>query len=125
MVDALRAGDQPLPLPSRGPSMHDLVAEYLDNFYVGRAAKSVAEDLRARKQVGLERYGQPLQAHNGRDVDRDLYEELLDAVVYARQKQAECEDPTEAEFIRKRFVAPLIKMLIDMRRLRDAAEYAA
>ena len=45
--------------------------------------------MQARKQLGLERYDSLLQAHNGRDSLLDLYEELLDAAVYARQVQEE------------------------------------
>lgn len=44
----------------------------------------VVEDMHARDRLGRERYGCPLQPHNGRDTLRDWYEELLDAAVYAR-----------------------------------------
>lgn len=36
-----------------------------------------------RRAVGSERYGQPLRRGDGRDHERDLREELLDAAVYA------------------------------------------
>ena len=65
--------DQPPPTGGTGPSIHDLVVA----------------DLGDRKQVGLERYGTLLQAHNGRDALVDLYQELLDACCYARQAIAE------------------------------------
>ena len=45
----------------------------------------VIEDMHARDHVGRQRYGTPLQAHNGRDVLRDAYEEALDLCVYLRQ----------------------------------------
>ena len=45
----------------------------------------VIEDMQARRLVGMERYSRPLQAFNGRDAMIDLYQELLDAAVYARQ----------------------------------------
>jgi len=45
----------------------------------------VIEDMEARRLVGMERYNSPLQAFNGRDAMIDLYQELLDATVYARQ----------------------------------------
>lgn len=38
--------------------------------------------LRAREQVGYERYGQFLQPGNGRDVMRDAWEETVDQVAY-------------------------------------------
>ncbi len=63
------SSEQPMPLPNDGPSMHDLVCQ----------------DMMARKALGLSRYGSLLQANNGRDALRDLYEELLDAACYIRQ----------------------------------------
>jgi hypothetical protein len=60
---------QPKPLPNNNPHIADLVIE----------------DIYERKQLGLNRYGVPLQAHNGRDGLRDLYEELGDALQYVRQ----------------------------------------
>lgn len=65
----MRAGDQELPAPNDGPKIHDLV--------IG--------DIYNRRKLGEKRYGTPLQAHNGRDALRDLYEELLDACCYIRQ----------------------------------------
>lgn len=83
-----RPGDQPMPIPNDGPGMHDLlVAELRAGSYdVGLL---VADDLEARAAVGVERYGTKLQAGNGRDPVRDLYEELLDAMAYARQAAVE------------------------------------
>lgn len=45
----------------------------------------VVADLEARRAKGIQTYGTPLRAHNGRDPLWDLYEELLDAACYARQ----------------------------------------
>lgn len=44
----------------------------------------VMVDMATRDKVGRERYGTPLQPHNGRDVLRDAYEEALDLAVYLR-----------------------------------------
>lgn len=65
-----RAGDQPLPAKVRGAQpIHELVMA----------------DILARARLGIQRYGTPLQAHNGRDALQDLYEELLDAAQYLKQ----------------------------------------
>jgi len=48
----------------------------------------VIEDMRQRDLAGRQKYGTPLQASNGRDALVDLYQELLDAVVYTRQELA-------------------------------------
>lgn len=61
--------DQPAPQRTDGASMHDLVIA----------------DMHERKQVGKERYGTILQAHNGRDALVDAYQEVLDTAVYLRQ----------------------------------------
>lgn len=42
-------------------------------------------DLAQRDDYGLKKYKTRLQPHNGRDTLVDLYQELLDAVVYTRQ----------------------------------------
>jgi hypothetical protein len=68
---AERADDsQPLPTPNDKVFVHELVAT----------------DLEHRRIVGIRRYGTSLQPHNDRNALRDLYEELLDAACYARQR---------------------------------------
>ena len=52
----------------------------------------VIEDMKRRNELGIERYGTPLQAHNGRIALLDLYQELLDAAVYCRQEMKEREN---------------------------------
>jgi hypothetical protein len=61
--------DQPPPAPNAGPAISDLVMA----------------DLAQRKRLGIERYGMPLQAHNGRDALIDAYQECLDMALYLRQ----------------------------------------
>lgn len=61
--------EQPMPTPNDSISIQHLVRE----------------DLFAREQIGRERYGTSLQAHNGRDALRDAYEEALDLACYLRQ----------------------------------------
>jgi hypothetical protein len=63
-----REGDQPLPRAGQQ-----------------NVSEAVKADLDARIQLGIQRYGQPLQTFNGRDALKDLYEELLDACHYAKQ----------------------------------------
>lgn len=45
----------------------------------------VMDDMAARRETGIGRYGTPLQAHNGRDALVDAYQEALDLAVYLRQ----------------------------------------
>jgi hypothetical protein len=86
MVEQPRPGDQPLPVPAGGPSMHDLVAADVATWAQPQPGREAIRALLAeRKQLGLDRYGSLLQSHNGRDARRDLTEECADAAVYARQ----------------------------------------
>jgi hypothetical protein len=64
-----KVADQPPPQPSSG----DLW-------------ETVINDMKERRQVGIERYGTPLQAFNGRKALVDAYQEVLDLAVYLRQK---------------------------------------
>jgi hypothetical protein len=78
-----RPGDQPLPTRNDEPDIQSMVIA----------------DLRDRRRVGIQRYGTALQAHNGRSALRDLYEELLDAACYARQRLEEEARPLPSEVL--------------------------
>lgn len=69
--------DQPPPVPSTRRAIWSLVII----------------DMLDRDRVGRERYGTPLQAHNGRDALVDAYQEALDLVVYLRQAIEERDSP--------------------------------
>ncbi len=65
--------DQPAPIHNTYPAVTDLVVI----------------DLQTRKKFGTRKYGVPLQAFNGRDALFDLYEEILDASAYCKQRLLE------------------------------------
>ena len=46
----------------------------------------VIEDMKDRDRIGREKYGTPLQPHNGRDSLVDAYQEALDLCVYLRNE---------------------------------------
>ena len=69
----LPTGDQPPPIPTGGPDIQAMVIA----------------DIEVRRKLGIARYGTPLQAGNGRDALRDVYEEALDLACYLRQVIAE------------------------------------
>lgn len=68
-----REGDQPLPTPGTTPDIQS----------------AVIKDVQDRRNLGITRYGVALQAFNNRDATRDLYEEALDLVMYAKQLRKE------------------------------------
>ena len=45
----------------------------------------VLADMEERRKRGIEKYGTPVQPHNGRDPLIDAYQEALDLCVYLRQ----------------------------------------
>jgi hypothetical protein len=63
---------EPPPIANSNPSVHDLVIE----------------DMKERKQFGLEKYGKPLQAGNGRSLV-DAYQESIDLTCYLRKELEE------------------------------------
>jgi hypothetical protein len=121
---------QPSPIANDGPSMHDLViSDILSrdprwDLSVGRARHlrdQVANDLLVRKNFGLEKYGTTLQARNGRDAVQDLYEELQDAAVYARQRLCEVSEDNLAWPYLYQIYDDIVTHLVTLRRLRNAA----
>lgn len=71
-----REGDsQPMPVINDRPDIQGLVIE----------------DVIARRELGIMRYGTPLQPGNGRDALVDAYEEALDLCMYLKQAIVERE----------------------------------
>lgn len=52
-------------------------------------ADQVIYDMLIRKELGISRYGTPLQPLNGRNALRDAYEEALDFCMYLKQELIE------------------------------------
>jgi hypothetical protein len=77
-----RPGDQQLPVPSARPSIHDLVIEDLVFQHLD---DSTVVLMLERRAIGQARYDSLLQAFNSRDWQRDMREEVADALVYAKQ----------------------------------------
>lgn len=70
--------EQPMPRPEgRGELVFPRALE--------SCGGSLYRAIRVREAIGLERYGQSLRTHNGRDALRDAREELADAYVYLTQ----------------------------------------
>ena len=74
MSDQETIVDQPAPMPREN---------------VTSVQALVRADLDERERIGVERYGTPLQPHNGRDALVDAYQEALDLACYLRQALAE------------------------------------
>ena len=53
----------------------------------------VINDMMVRKEFGTIKYGEPLKAHNGRDMLLDAYQEALDLCIYLRGEIENRYDP--------------------------------
>lgn len=54
--------------------------------------EALIEHIRQRREIGVQRYGTPLQTFNGRDGLRDALEEALDLATYLMQVRMEVEE---------------------------------
>lgn len=85
-----------------GGEMVPVLPEALDYVIEGSEegdiiAETVAADLRYRAELGRRKYGTYLTTNNGRDALIDLYEELIDALVYATQYNMQERSDASAE----------------------------
>ncbi len=72
---------EPPPKPAKGDLWMSVISQEAD--------PGLCELFEARRQMGIEKYGTPLQAKNGRNAANDLMQELLDGIVYAEQVMVE------------------------------------
>jgi hypothetical protein len=79
-----RDNEQPPPVSNDLPRCHALAIQSLVDHF-GPEAQPLAKMMHARMMLGITRYGAALQPFNGRDVTRDVLEELLDVLAYSQQ----------------------------------------
>jgi len=82
---------------------------------------TVHADLGAREQIGIQRYGTPLQAHNGRCPLWDAYEEALDLACYLMQARVEGHTAATALYEQALHMACQLRRMIRDRQVADAA----
>jgi len=81
----------------------------------------LARDIDARAALGLKRYGTPLRPSDGLDSRRELYEEVLDGMGYARKYRMEGNDDLRG--VERRLLEIAVEM--SERRLPDRAYASA
>jgi hypothetical protein len=85
----------------------------------------VRADLEKREELGIERYGTSLRAHNGRDALRDAYEEALDLACYLKQAMVERDDwKAQCEAAERHRLDALIERNVTVTGLLDKLEAA-
>lgn len=76
---------QPAPIKRTTTPIHDLVIiDLIDSSFAG-GRELLMKEINDRKAIGLAEYGTPLQAHNGRDCEKDAIEEMADMICYLKQ----------------------------------------
>lgn len=84
--DRRMATGQQVPPTGDGP----VVFHYLLNrLTAAQYDDLLMEDLHARYNMGLQKYGTPLRGNNGRRAIVDLYQEIQDAIMYSAQGEME------------------------------------
>lgn len=92
-ADRLAAVAEPSPTGD-GAVVLDAVLQHLGNLVGSRvipylAFEPLKEDLIARSVIGKEKYGTVLRVKNGRKPAVDLYQEVMDGIMYAMQARLE------------------------------------
>jgi hypothetical protein len=72
---------EPPPRDSWHPAIQPMVVEELQF----EGYNELADDIHKRAEMGKQKYGTLLKPFNGRNALTDLYQEVLDAIVYMRQ----------------------------------------
>lgn len=113
MSGANEVVDQPMPTHNDSRPLWDMVieetlqtADEYDGWarHRGEIFRKVAKDMKDRHEVGVARYGTPLQANNGRDALVDAYQEILDSIVYLKQVLVENKlDKAMSSLIRREY----------------------
>lgn len=80
--------EQKEPKKNDGESVWKLVRLDVESNF-GAGHRSLLKDMIDREELGIKKYGTPVQAFNGRDCLIDAYQEMLDCLVYLRQKLEE------------------------------------
>lgn len=84
--------EQTPPRPNNGVAIWDCVVEDVEEcqetmrlVWSDKVVNETITLMKQRNLEGVEKYGTPLQAYNGRDPIVDALQELLDATVYLKQ----------------------------------------
>lgn len=108
----MRPGDQPLPTQGREDVQDALI-----------------QLIKQRRDLGIARYGRPLQTFNGRDAARDALEEALDLSAYLMQVALEMDTLRHTcDYLATRLAAASgtpVQTVLDDARTHTAAKHAA
>jgi hypothetical protein len=84
------ASDQPLPTPGKEYVQEYMIRELNDDMGMDDELRdAIIRSIEARRELGISKYGVPLQTYNGRDTLIDALDEALDCLTYLTQLEME------------------------------------
>lgn len=98
--------EQPAPTSS---TESQPVLPWLMELLLTNGRRVLGRDLSDRAELGKSRYGTYLMTHNGRKPMADLYQELLDALMYLAQYQLESGEDMAEQFVELKLLAMWVK----------------
>ncbi len=88
---------QQLPVPDNPrPEVWQYIINNLSKLSIA-PVQLMIQDMIARDKFGRQKYGVPLQTHNGRDALTDMYQEALDLTAYSCQHWLETAERRDLE----------------------------
>ena len=98
----------------------DMWQQVISNYHL--ASTPVLDIFRKRREMGLAKYGTPLQAGNGRNPLRDLMDETLDRIVYIEQAITEVPGRSASLRTEQDNDVELVEVLLGMQGFEDTGE---
>lgn len=80
------------PVPNESRPIWEIVIEEFEKDFPLDCNSFLIDKMKERNNFGIEKYGTPLQAFNGRDSLNDSFQEILDSCVYLKQAIIEGKD---------------------------------
>lgn len=89
--------DQQLPVTSpKSECVQDRMLEDMQGWVSLRLTSALTDAVEERKAYGINKYGQALMTHSGRDALKDAWEEAIDLWAYLTQMDMEGEYPASS-----------------------------
>jgi hypothetical protein len=83
------ATDQPLPKPGKKLVQERLIGFIRGEHFSNDVSFEITSGIEQRRELGIKKYGTPVQTFNGRDALLDAWQESLDLLTYIYQLDLE------------------------------------
>lgn len=113
---------EPPPQSGHGDMWQQVIDRYVGDYEPDEPMVRVLDIFRKRREMGLAKYGTPLQAGNGRNPLRDLLDETLDRIVYIEQSITEVPGRAASLRTEQDNDVELVEALLGMQGFEDTGE---